>query len=230
MSRMERRPQTTRSEHWLRKAIEDHKEALNTGLRNALGLPSDELIEWLSPLRSDGYAEYRDQSFLKRLGIESTTVPLHEFWPLRGPQWDALARTASNKYILVEGKAYEAEAVGQETKARNQASIELIQASLKKTRTFLGAGVAADWNKPYYQYANRLAHWYFMRAVCGLDTYLLFVNFVDAPDVAHPCSREDWIRSGQAIQRHLDVDLSNQPTIGTLIWSVPMMLANDSTS
>lgn len=224
MPRMERRPQTTRSEHWLRKAIEDHRDALNTLVRKTLGLPSGEDIEWLSPLKSDGYAEYRDQSFLERLGIESTAVPLKRFWPPRGPQWDALARTSSQKYILVEAKAYLAEAVGQRTKATNPASTKLIQSSLQKAKTFFGAGAEADWNQPYYQYTNRLAHWYFLRQLCGLDAYLLFLNFADAPDVTQPSSREDWLRTSQDIQLYLDVDLTTQPAIGTLIWSVPMML------
>lgn len=47
-------------------------------------------IEWLSPLRTDDYAEYRDAAFLQKLGLAQHAAALKEFWPTRGPQWDGL--------------------------------------------------------------------------------------------------------------------------------------------
>jgi hypothetical protein len=96
MSRMKRKPKTTKSEHWMRCALEHNSSALNAKVRGAFDFPMDEEIEWRSPLAEDDYAEYRDQCFLDRLGIKPS-IPLEFFWPSRGPQWDGLARTPSKK-------------------------------------------------------------------------------------------------------------------------------------
>ena len=57
-------------------------------------------------MQHDHYAEYRDEAFLKRVGVSATKKPLSEFWPKRGPQWDALATFGDDGVILVEAKAH----------------------------------------------------------------------------------------------------------------------------
>ena len=64
-----------------------------------------EAITWLSPLESDEFAEYRDGSFLARLGLEGLSAEFAKFWPRRGPQWDVLGMTSQGSPLLVEAKA-----------------------------------------------------------------------------------------------------------------------------
>ena len=50
-----------------------------------------------------------------------------------------------------------------------------------------------SWSDRYYQYANRLAHHYFLREVNAVDSRLIFLNFINATDVAGPQSGQEWI-------------------------------------
>ncbi len=105
MPRRPRPPQTQRSEHWLRLMVRENASALNAAIAEAFGW-QDAAIDWLSPREDDEYAEYYDQAFLDRLGVDGLTMSLEEFWPRSGPRWDGLARTTDGKLILVEAKAY----------------------------------------------------------------------------------------------------------------------------
>jgi len=89
----------------MRVAANESNRRLNDRIRDAFAWASTERIEWLSPVKSDEYAEYYDEEFLERLGVSNVRVPLHSFWPRSGPRWDGLARTDSGKVILVEAKA-----------------------------------------------------------------------------------------------------------------------------
>jgi len=51
----------------------------------------DARLCWRSPLADDKFKEYRDAEFLERLRLTCSTE-LKEFWPGRGPCWDALAQ------------------------------------------------------------------------------------------------------------------------------------------
>jgi hypothetical protein len=106
MPRRERPPVTQRSEHWMRKAVNEHRDALDSLVANVFGWDPRDRIEWLSPIASDAYREYYDEAFIEQLGLTGLKVPLSEFWPRSGPRWDALAKTKSGKLIIVEAKAY----------------------------------------------------------------------------------------------------------------------------
>ena len=224
MSRVNRKKQTTKSEHWLRCAVANNTETLNRKVKGAFGFPDGETIEWLSPIAEDDWAEYRDQSFLDRLGAKTPHLPLQSFWPALGPQWDGLARTNSGKYLLVEAKAYPAEARTR-CAATSPDSVQQIAASLSQAKTYFKASPEAAWESSYYQYANRLAHLYFMRDLNKLDAYLLFLNFVDAPDVDRQCATEHWIVEEKLIK--LALGLNDSPTrqdVGKVMWRVPDLL------
>jgi hypothetical protein len=120
MPRRSRPPNTSRSEHWLRVAVNEQTTEFDTKVREALGFPMEESIQWLSPVASDEYAEYYDRSFLTLLGVDDSKAPLETFWPASGPRWDGLAKTSGGKVILVEAKAYIAEAVDFGSKAGPQ--------------------------------------------------------------------------------------------------------------
>jgi hypothetical protein len=57
------------SQEWIQKLVNEKQEILNSQIRKNLNLPNNETIEWLSPLKGDEYAEYRDEAFLERLEV-----------------------------------------------------------------------------------------------------------------------------------------------------------------
>jgi hypothetical protein len=175
----------------MRVAANESNGQLNDRIRAAFAWTPLERIEWRSPVTSDEYAEYYDEEFLERLGVTDIRVPLHDFWPRSGPRWDALARTANGKLILVEAKAYIEEAVDQGTRASPETA-EKISTALAQAKAAFRASSSAAWGAPFYQYVNRLAHLYFLRKLNGLNAHLVFLYFADAPDVPQPCSVQQW--------------------------------------
>ncbi len=110
----------------IQRAVNDRWETLEQPILAKLGKASR--IDWRSPLKDDGFAEYRDGEFLDRIGLDHLRPALKEFWPKRGPQWDALALSDRGDVLLVEAKAHVAEmcspgtAAGPESRERiNQA-------------------------------------------------------------------------------------------------------------
>ena len=95
------------SQRWLQLAVNRCPKLIDDAIGEALDLGQDETIEWLSPLESDCFREYRDREFLERLGITSKQLcrQLKDFWPRSGPRWDGLARTSCGRCLLVEAKA-----------------------------------------------------------------------------------------------------------------------------
>src|SRR5882724_8309205 len=143
MPRRERPVETTRSEHWLREAV-NFTTDFNPRVLNVLGLPGLEEILWLSPVKDDAYAEYFDQAFLNLLGLGQLRHPLEDFRPPGGPRWDGLARTSSGKVILVEAKAYIEEAVNYRSKA-SSGSLAQINRSLAEAKRMFNAREDASW-------------------------------------------------------------------------------------
>ncbi len=183
-------------------------------------------IEWVSPIASDNYAEYFDQALLDRLGVANLKVPLSDFWPPRGPRWDGLAKSESGKFILVEAKAYIEEAVDYGSRAGAE-SLEKIKAALASTKEAFSATKDAPWEAPFYQYANRLAHLYFLRSLNGLDAYLLFLYFADAPDVTNPSTIQQWQGAERLCKKALGLgDHQFAHCARTLIWGVPDMFTH----
>ena len=67
----------------------------------------DELvIRWVSPLAADNHSEYRDEEFLEIIGAGHLAPRLRDFWPQRGPCWDALAQLDGGGCVLVEAKSH----------------------------------------------------------------------------------------------------------------------------
>jgi hypothetical protein len=150
--RRERPQKTTRSEHWIRVAVNQDVARLNALVSRLFSWDTRDEIEWLTPIASDGYAEYYDNEFLGRLGIANLRVPLCAFWPSSGPRWDGLAKTKSGKAILVEAKAYIEEAVEYGSKAESTASLKMIREALIQTKEGFGAAKKAPlWETPFYQ-------------------------------------------------------------------------------
>lgn len=171
-------------------------------------------ISWLSPMKDDNYAEYRDSSFLARLELADHAESLRAFWPARGPQWDALGMAKDKSaYFLVEAKANIPELVS-DCGAKSDNSIEMISSALRRTQKWANASTHTPWTRGFYQYANRLAHLYFMNDVAKVPTYLISLYFVD--DETHiPTSREQWAGT-IVLQKHL-MDVSDSPALKYVI-------------
>jgi hypothetical protein len=166
-------------------------------------ITKSERIDWVSPLKDDNYAEYRDNGFIEKLMIQKNLkISLNDFWPKRGPQWDALGRGADNELFLVEAKANIDEIVSPETKARGK-SLEMIKKSLDASKKYLKVNNKADWSGTFYQYTNRLAHLYFFRALNKLPAYLVFVYFIGDDSVSGPKNMGEWKAALKIMKRCL---------------------------
>lgn len=173
---------------WIQRAVAN-PAIIDHELRTTVGLPADSTIDWKSPVADDDLAEYRDAAFLKTLGLDHLAADLGAFWPRRGPQWDALGRASTGEVLLVEAKSHASE-MRSICKA-SPASRETIVAAFDLAKRGFGADPGADWTSPYYQYANRLAHLFFLRRA-GVPAHLVFVYFLNDGDMAGPGTRAAW--------------------------------------
>ena len=185
---------------WTQRLINNYPALLNAELTAAGMLPAGETVEWVSPLKDDDWAEYRDGSFLERLGLSRLQPSLRAFWPARGPQWDALGRSGGTVY-LVEAKAHAGE-MASDGAASTETSIALIGQSLATARTAMGASDDADWYTGHYQFANRLAHLHFLRQN-GVDAHLVFIYFMGDADMRGPKARTEWSDAIESARKHL---------------------------
>ena len=197
-------PQGTRgSLKWIQALVNQRSDLLNRLVRENCRLEPDEAIEWVSPLADDQYAEYGDDAFLRRLGVELGRWPLREFWPRLGPQWDALGHTDGGAVFLVEAKANIPEFVSPASGAKSPTSIALIDDSLKEVQRFLRVDTKIDWSGKLYQYANRIAHLYLLRKLNRLPAYLLFIYFIGDEDVDGPQTAGEWKAAIEVAERVL---------------------------
>jgi len=93
--------------------------------------------------------------------------------------------------ILVEAKANLTEWIS-DCKASSPESIEQISKSLEEVSVALKAKPHIDWTRGLFQFANRLAHQWFLKDRCGIDTRLVFLSFTS--DSTHlPHSKDEFI-------------------------------------
>ena len=194
------------SQRWLQIAVNRSPEILNSPIVKELGLGPRDEIEWISPLESEGFAEYRDAEFVERLRVCLRKRRLNDFLPSRGPRWDGLARIGGQRFLLLEAKANLPEFDSTPARATGT-SLEKINAALSETKKFLGVNSETDWSQCFYQYANRLAHLYLLREVNDLDAYLVFVYFLYDRTVSDrdPVSQEGWEAAIALVTKHLGI-------------------------
>ena len=166
---------------------------------------------WVSPLETDDFAEYRDEAFLRALGVEQLADRLRRFWPANGPCWDALAvvRTGGDLArwgaLLVEAKSHLSELRGDGCGAGPR-SRQKIEAALRETKRWLGVPQDVDWTGDLYQYANRLAHLYFFIRE-GIPVWLVNVYFLgDRYFSDSRATPEEW--QGDLAQLKADLGLT----------------------
>ena len=192
------------SQYWLQVAVNCRPDVINEAIKKAMNLDASDSIKWLSPLREHCFAEYRDCAFLERLGLDCLCPCLRHFWPKGGPSWDGLARTSGDRRILVEAKANIPELNSSPCKAEGD-SLKKIKRALKETRSFLKVRSGANWKKCFYQYANRLAHLYFLKERHKVDAALVFVYFVGGTtrSAGLAVTRDGWETEIELVHSHL---------------------------
>ena len=181
------------SKRWLQIAVNRRPELLLGALRRSGAISTRCSLTWASPLDHDNFVEYCDEKALEKAGIVKSALrkPLAEFWPARGPVWDALGFTSDRTALFVEAKAHISEAATSGTSA-SERSRGLIEQSLDEARRYYSPRATASWIDLFYQYGNRLAHHYFLTKANGVQSALVFLYFLNADDMLGPSSEEEW--------------------------------------
>jgi hypothetical protein len=168
------------SQRQIQTYVNETPELLQRGVSEAFVTPMS--LEWVSPLRVDGYREYQDGRFLDALGLSKYRMELRRFWPKGGPVWDALARErTSGGVLLVEAKSHVPEVYGSGCGAVAERSITKIDQSCCATKGWLSVGEQHNWKGSLYQSANRLCHLYFFREILRVPAWLANIYFTDDP-------------------------------------------------
>jgi hypothetical protein len=179
------------SQRWLQVAVNRKPQLLLSSLQRSGAIGPRVSITWQSPLETDEFREYRDGKALQKAGITNLKKTLDQFWPARGPVWDALGITSEGQSIFIEAKAHIPEAASPATRA-SDTSRALIDRSLGEARHFYAPKATAIWSNLFYQYANRLAHHYFLTQADNVRSVLVFLYFVNVDDMLGPMSEEEW--------------------------------------
>jgi hypothetical protein len=197
-------------------AVNRHRRELEQKILEALPTLKelDPVLEWISPLENERFAELWDERLLERMGRPDLADKLTEYWPKQGPHWDAgaVARTKDGTWlgpVLIEAKSYPEE---MRSSCAAKDGRELIEARLRETREWLrqetgdpSEGHAEAWIDRYYQAANRLAFLYFFNEVIGEKGWLVNVLVVDDPDPDTRTSMAEWQAALPGINRELGV-------------------------
>ena len=186
------------SQFHLQNLVNDYPEHLNClilSVSPSLRTYAATHPKWVSPLASDDYAEYQDVQFLEAIGFPKLSKKLADFWPQRGPVWDALAtvegKSGSQGVILLEAKSHIMELAGKGCGATGK-SLEQIKKSLTTVKRELKVKRNIDWLGDYYQYANRLAHLYFLNIEGQVPTWMVFLYFIGDVEQNSPSTVTEW--------------------------------------
>lgn len=182
--------------------VNKNQDLIDNLLKSTFSDLANQQIIWTSPIEQDDFAEYRDNDFLVRVGLDPTEIKLDNFWPAKGPQWDALAKTTSGHVVLVEAKANIPEIVSPVTGA-GEISKTIIDKALNDTKAFLNLTNDIDWSGKFYQYTNRLAHLYFLRVKCNKPTFLVNIYFIGDDTVSGPKTKQEWDAALKVLHTYL---------------------------
>ncbi len=135
------------SQRLLQDAVEFCPDYLLASLQLGGGISTGETVSWVSPVRDDGYREYKDAEFIERLDLtDRLKTPLSDFWPRSGPRWDALGMSSSNRPILVEAKAHIPEAASPGSSASAESSVQSGEPRTHPTFYRSSQYCSLDWN------------------------------------------------------------------------------------
>lgn len=184
--------------------VNRNQDLIDNFLKSSFDDLADQKIIWTSPIEQDDFAEYRDNDFLIKLGLDPTEIKLDTFWPSKGPQWDALAKTTNGHVILVEAKANIPELVSPATGA-GETSKTIIDKSLNDTKEFLNLTNDINWSGKFYQYTNRLAHLFFLREKCHKPAFLVNIYFIGDDSVSGPKTKQEWEGALKVLHTYLSL-------------------------
>jgi hypothetical protein len=189
------------SQRQIQTYVNEKRSALNLAVAQVLARHkvSSTEIHWVSPLANEKYSEYRDSDFLDRVGLAHLGSKLSDFWPRRGPSWDALARIEDG-CVLIEAKSHVSEIECGGCKASEE-SCSTIKKAFELTKEWLGASTDHDWMGRYYQCANRYAHLYFLTQMAGIRAFMVNVYFIDDPN--SKTTRAAWDPAIAAVKQGL---------------------------
>jgi len=118
--------------------------------------------------------------------------------------WDGLGKSDTGNVFLVEAKSHISEVLSPKTGA-GEKSLNKIKKGLNETKTFLNSNSEHDWSSIFYQYTNRLAHLYLLRALNEVPAYLVFLYFLNDKDMKGPRSIDEWIGALSLLKSYLGV-------------------------
>jgi hypothetical protein len=190
------------SQKWLQIAVNEKPYILNKAILKQLPDAKNQNISWLSPIKSDNYAEYRDNGFLKLLNIKLPNRSLSSFWPRLGPQWDGLGKTSNGDLLLVEAKSHISEICSPPSGA-SEKSLEKIRKSFSEVQKAFRMRAKYDWTHTFYQYANRIAHLYLLRELNNQPAYLILLGFLNDKEMNGPTSKEEWHGAIKLLETYL---------------------------
>jgi hypothetical protein len=180
-------------------------------------------ITWVSPLEKENYIEYQDGEFLDAIGCQQSNDALLKFWPVGGPVWDALARfklKSSSKHgvILLEAKSHIEELENKKGCGAEGKSRQLIVDTFERVQKDLQISPNLNWTGMYYQYANRIAHLYFLSVVQKIPTWLVFLYFLNDKQMEGPKEESGWDAALAAVKAELH--LPNKHVLSSNIINV----------
>jgi hypothetical protein len=202
---------TKGSQFHLQNTVNDHPERLNrlilSGSPSLKDFAAGDPV-WKSPLESQGYREHQDREFLRAVGLERLIPELSMFWPLGGPNWDALATVRGHSgeqgIILLEAKSHIPELRSSGCQACPESRVKITN-SLRQIKRMIGVPEAADWTGKFYQYANRLAHLHFLRVQCGVHAWMVFLYFLGDHEQNGPVTVTEWENALRGVTQELQL-------------------------
>ena len=106
---------------------------------------------------------------------------------------------------MIEAKAHVQELYSDGSGAKAPRSVELINTALTNSQAALAAKSDIAWTGCFYQYANRLAHLWWLRER-SVDAYLVFVYFLNDTTVTRaPGTQAEWEAALYVMKRCLGV-------------------------
>lgn len=191
-------PATAGSASCIQRLVNDEPEQLE----RLIGIGP---IRWVSPLREDAYAEYSDEDFLRRIELDPVVIRLQDFWPPMAIRWDALGIAASGERVLVEAKSSIAE-MYRDCGVRRPEVRAIYEESLRRTAEALSGKSGPAWMQRHFQYANRLAHGWWLNIVCGVPTRVVFACIVGDHTKRQPATAMEWEGALRELRHHLGLE------------------------
>ncbi|MGM9949031.1 MAG: hypothetical protein ACI33P_02850 [Lysinibacillus sp.] len=181
-------------------------------------------ITWHSPIKKDGYKEYRNEFLELVEEWKEKRNLLGDYWPRQGPQWDGVAvvqgKDGQKGLVFVEAKAHVNE-MRSKSRAVDEKSKKLIIRTLEEVRQHFESQASLDiWLDRYYQLANRLAYLYILNEKIGIPTWLVFCNFTD--DNTHIATdRDKWIKHYQEVFSVMDIRTASSRLFNQIVTIYP---------